>query len=93
MAESIHQLAQPWDDSRIMILTYYGVIIEGTVMPAYSDTLGERQKCHCKGGVTVSTYTLLQDKKVVIVGISIERGHSMDNQVVPVQNRPFMDEK
>ena len=31
-------------------------------MPAYSDTLGERQKCHCKGGVTVTTYTLLQDK-------------------------------
>ena len=43
----------------------------GTVMPAYSDTLGERQKCHCKGGVTVTTYTLLQNKKVVTVGISI----------------------
>ena len=40
-------------------------------MPAYSDTLGERQKCHCKGGVTVTTYTLLQDKKAVIVGISM----------------------
>ena len=25
-------------------------------MPAYSDTLGERQKCHCKRGVTVTTY-------------------------------------
>ena len=67
--------------------------LDTTVMPAYSDTLGERQKCHCKGGVTVTTYTLLQDKKVVIVGISIERGHSMDNQGLPVQNRSFMDEK
>ena len=27
-------------------------------MPAYSDTLGERLKCHCKRGVTVTTYNL-----------------------------------
>ena len=27
-------------------------------MPAYSDTLGEQQKCHCKRGLTVTTYGL-----------------------------------
>ena len=56
-----------------------------TDMPAYSDTLGERQKCHCKRGVTVTMITLdrfqssnceyfntlMLDKKVVIVGVSI----------------------
>ena len=56
-------------------------------MPAYSDTLGERQKCHCKGGVTVTT------SYYYYPSFSMERGHSMDNQVVPVQNRSFMDEK
>ena len=29
-----------------------------TDVPAYSDTLGERQKCHCKRGVTLTTYAI-----------------------------------
>ena len=35
-------------------------LIRTTVMPAYSDTLGERQKCHCKRGVTVTIQSLAQ---------------------------------
>ena len=31
-------------------------------MPAYSDTLGERQKCHCKRGVIVTTYARRQQQ-------------------------------
>ena len=58
-------------------------------MPAYSDTLRERQKCHCKGGVTVTTYTLLQDKKVVIVGISILYCWIIDDKCMPVQVKSF----
>ena len=32
-----------------------------TVMPAYSDTLGERQMCHCKRGVTLTNQAVLED--------------------------------
>ena len=53
-------------------------------MPAYSDTLGERQKCHCKGGVTVTTCYYPGTKKT---------GLSVDDECVPIQIRSLIDDK
>ena len=55
-----------------------------TVMPAYSDTLGEWQKCHCKGGVTVTTCYYPGTKKT---------GLSVDDECVPIQIRSLIDDK
>ena len=59
-------------------------VLLSTVMPAYSDTLGERQKCHCKGGVTVTTCYYPGTKKT---------GLSVDDECVPIQIRSLIDDK
>ena len=68
-----------------------------TVMPAYSDTLGERQKCHCKGGVTVTTCYNIRGLSVDDKHVAAQIRYLIDDKHLPVQVRAFylvsMDDK
>ena len=54
-----------------------GMELACTDFPAYSDTLGTREKCHCKRGVTVTTSFLYKKgqlgtvKTVTVSGVSL----------------------